>query len=79
MGAHLMAKKKSKKLKLPHGFKSKAQMRYFFARPDLKKKWARKIAHRGGMHSAITKKLGYSPAYRKLPKHVRHRGRRRAG
>ena len=66
-----MAKKGTKKLRLPHGFKSKAQMRYFFANPKLKKKWARKIAHRGGMHSAVTKRLGYSPAYRKLPRHVR--------
>ena len=52
---------------MPHGFVSKAQMRLFFARPELRK-YAHKEAHKAGMHSAITKKLGYSPAYKKLPR-----------
>lgn len=57
-----------KKHGMPHGFVSKKQMRLFFARPELRK-WARKEAHKAGMHSSITKRLGYSPAYRKLPKY----------
>lgn len=48
-------------------FASKAQMRYFFANPKLRR-YARKKAHATGMHSSITKRLGYSPAYRKLPR-----------
>lgn len=51
----------------PHKpFKSKAQARLFFARPDLRK-YAKKKAHATGMHSGITKRMGYSPAYRALP------------
>ena len=42
-------------------FKSKAQARFFFANPKLRK-YARKKAHATGMHSAKTKRLGYSPA-----------------
>lgn len=48
-------------------FKSKAQARLFFANPRLRK-YAKDKAHATGMHSAITKKLGYSPAYKKLPR-----------
>lgn len=48
-------------------FASKAQARLFFADPKLRK-WAKKKAHKTGMHSSVTKRLGYSPAYRKLPK-----------
>lgn len=50
-------------------FKSKAQWRLFFANPKLRK-WAKGKAHATGGHSAITKKLGYSPAYRRLPTRV---------
>ena len=59
---------------MPKGFVSRAQMRYFFANPKLRK-YARKEAHKAGMHSAVTKRLGYSPAYRRLParKHLRKR------
>jgi hypothetical protein len=48
-------------------FKSKAQARLFFANPKLRR-YAKDKAHATGMHSAITKKLGYSPAYKKLPR-----------
>lgn len=48
-------------------FTSQAQWRLFFARPDLRR-YAKKKAHATGGHSAITKALGYSPAYRRLPK-----------
>lgn len=52
----------------PHKpFKSKAQARLFFANPRLRK-YAKKKAHATGMHSSITKRLGFSPAYRKLPR-----------
>lgn len=47
-------------------FASRAQARYFWANPRLRK-YARKKAHATGMHSAITKRVGYSPAYRALP------------
>jgi hypothetical protein len=47
-------------------FASKAQARLFFANPRLRK-YAKDKAHATGMHSAITKKAGYSPAYRALP------------
>lgn len=47
-------------------FKSKAQARFFFANPKLRK-YAKRKAHATGMHSAVTKKLGFSPAYRRLP------------
>lgn len=59
---------------MPKGFVSRAQARYFFANPRLRK-YARKEAHKAGMHSSITKRLGYSPAYRRLParKGVRRR------
>ena len=60
------AKKKRKGHGMPKGFVSKKQMRLFFVRPDLRK-YAKKEAHKAGMHSSITKRLGYSPAYRKLP------------
>ena len=49
---------------MPHGFVSKAQMRMFFASPKLRK-YAHKEAHKAGMHSAVTKRLGYSPAWRR--------------
>lgn len=47
-------------------FASQAQWRLFFARPDLRR-YAKKKAHATGGHSSITKTLGYSPAYRRLP------------
>lgn len=47
-------------------FASKAQARLFFANPKLRK-YAKKKAHKTGMHSAITKRLGKSPAYARLP------------
>ena len=56
-------------------FASKAQQRFFFANPRLRR-YARGKAHATGEHSSITKRLGYSPAYRKLP--ARKRLRRRA-
>lgn len=51
-----------------HGFHSKAQWRMFFARPNLRK-YARKKAHQtpGGKRTR----------YRRLPKHVGTRTRRR--
>lgn len=57
---------------MPHGFVSKAQVRYFFSNPKLRK-YAHKEAHKAGMHSSVTKRLGFSPAYRRLParKHLR--------
>jgi hypothetical protein len=58
-----MAKKKSG----TKPFASQAQARLFFAKPSLRK-YAKKKAHATGMHSAITKKLGKSPAYNSLPK-----------
>jgi hypothetical protein len=60
-------KKRKGGLKMPLGFVSKKQMRYFFANPKLKAKWAHTMAHRAGMHSAVTKTLGHSPAYQRLP------------
>lgn len=63
-----MARKKKRKGSMPRGFVSKAQMRYFFANPKLRAKYAKKEAHKAGMHSAIRKTLGYSPAYRALPR-----------
>lgn len=51
---------------MPHGFVSKKQMRLFFARPQLRK-YAHKEAHKAGLRSSITKRLGFSPAYRRLP------------
>ena len=72
-------KKKGKGHHMPHGFVSKAQMRYFFANPKLRAKYAKKEAHKAGMHSSITKRLHYSPAYRALPRHVKGRTRRRPG
>jgi hypothetical protein len=59
--------KKRKGHGMPKGFVSKAQMRFFFANPKLRTKYAKKEAHKAGMHSSITKKMGYSPAFRKLP------------
>lgn len=47
-------------------FASKAQARLFFAKPSLRK-YAKGKAHATGMHSAITKRVGHSPAYRALP------------
>lgn len=49
-------------------------MRYFFANPRLRARYARKEAHKAGMHSSITKALGYSPRYRALPRHKHTRG-----
>lgn len=60
-----MAKKKKKHGTKP--FASKAQARLFFANPRLRK-YAKKKAHKTGMHSEITKRVGYSPAFRKLPR-----------
>lgn len=51
-------------------FKSKAQARFFFANPRLRK-YARRKAHATGMRSEITKALGYSPAFRALPRRKR--------
>jgi hypothetical protein len=52
---------------MPRGFVSKAQWRYFFARPDLRAKYAHKEAHKtpGGPVAR----------YRMLParKHLRHK------
>jgi hypothetical protein len=55
-------------------FASKAQQRLFFASPKLRR-YAKAKAHATGEHSSITKKLGFSPAYRRLParKHMRKR------
>lgn len=47
-------------------FKSKAQARLFFANPKLRR-WAIGKAHATGMHHEITDRLGFSPAYRRLP------------
>lgn len=72
--------RKSKKKRSHSGkhkaFASKAQARLFFANPRLRK-WARGKAHATGMHSEITHRVGYSPAYRKLParKGVKRRAR----
>lgn len=52
---------------MPHGFVSKKQMRYFFANPKLRVKYAHKEAHKAGMHSSVTKAVGYSAAYHRLP------------
>lgn len=49
-----------------HAFKSKAQQRLFFANPKLRR-WAIGKAHATGEHHEITKALGFSPAYRRLP------------
>jgi hypothetical protein len=51
----------------PHRpFASKAQWRLFFANPRLRR-YAKDKAHATGGHSAITHRLGFSPAYRALP------------
>ncbi len=47
-----------------HKFQSRAQVKWAFATHQ---KFARKWAHRTGMHSSITRRLGHSPAYRRLP------------
>ncbi len=67
-----MAKRKHRGGTKP--FASRAQARLFFANPRLRR-YAKKKAHATGMHSGITKRLGYSPAYRRLParKHLRKR------
>jgi hypothetical protein len=52
---------------MPRGFVSKAQMRLFFARPDLRAKLAHKEAHKAGMFSAVYPKTRYHA----LPRHVR--------
>jgi hypothetical protein len=51
-------------------------MHYFFARPDLRAKFAHKEAHKAGMYSAITRAVGYSPRYRTLPRHYHSPARR---
>ena len=51
-------------------FASKAQARLFFANPRLRK-YAKRKAHATGMHSAITKAVGRSPAYNALPERRR--------
>ncbi len=53
-----------------HHFMSKQQVRWAFATHQ---KFARRWAHNTGMHSAITKRLGRSPAYRKLPRYKKGR------
>jgi hypothetical protein len=60
-------KKKRKGHGMPYGFVSQKQMRYFFANPKLRAKYAHKEAHKAGMYSAVTKVLGHSPAYHRLP------------
>ena len=65
-----MARKR--KGRMPKGFVSKAQWRYFFANPKLRKKYAHKEAHKAQAAGG-----GKKVAYRKLPKHVRSRGRRK--
>jgi len=57
---------------LPFGFVSKKQMRYFYANPYLRERFAHKESHKAGMFSAITKVIGYSPRYRALPLYERH-------
>lgn len=47
-------------------FKSQAQWRFFFANPRLRR-YAKRKAHATGGHHEITDRLGYSPAYRRLP------------
>lgn len=47
-------------------FASQAQWRLFFANPKLRK-YAKRKAHATGGHHQITDRLGYSPAYRRLP------------
>ncbi|QHB37428.1 hypothetical protein SEA_LEOPARD_21 [Mycobacterium phage Leopard] len=73
-----MSKSKAKKAAKKTGsrpFASKAQARLFFANKRLRK-YAKKKAHATGMHSAITKRVGHSPAYRALP--ARKSARRKA-
>ena len=48
-------------------FASQAQWRLFFANPRLRK-YAKRKARASGSNSAVTKALGFSPAYRRLPK-----------
>jgi hypothetical protein len=52
---------------MPRGFVSKAQMHYFFANPELRRKFAHKEAHKAGMFSEIYPKARYHA----LPRHVR--------
>jgi hypothetical protein len=61
-----VVRKKGSKKKGTRPFASKAQARLFFANPKLRR-YAKKKAHATGMHSAITKRVGHSPAYRALP------------
>ena len=56
---------------MPLGFVSRAQLRYFFANPELRIKYAHKEAHKAGLYSAITKVVGHSPRWQTLPEHVR--------
>jgi len=51
-------------------FESQAQWRMFFANPRLRK-YAKRKAHACGGNSKVTKALGFSPAYRRLPKRKR--------
>ena len=65
--AHAKGKLKGKAAKAgTRPFASQAQWRLFFARPDLRR-YAKKKAHATGGHSSVTKALGFSPAYRRLP------------
>lgn len=48
---------------LPQGFHSKAQWRYFFVNPKLKK-WSHLVAHKTQAHRG-----GKKIAYRSLPQH----------
>jgi len=54
---------------LEHGFRSKAQWRLFAARPDLRAKYFKKIAHR------TIRYKGKITGYRSLPGHVHGTGR----
>jgi hypothetical protein len=47
-------------------FASKAQERWYFVHA---RKYAKGRAHATGMHSGLTRKLGYSPAFAALPAH----------
>ena len=67
-----MARKKKRSSGLKHGFKSKAQWRYFYARGKKDprfRKWAHEIAHRTQRYHG-GKKVGYHslPARRRGPR-----------
>jgi hypothetical protein len=64
--------RRRRRSRMPKGFVSKAQWRYFFANPGLRARWAHKEAHKAQRRGG-----GKKVAYRKLPRHVRGRTRRR--